>query len=178
MKMSWNVWRHDHNKRKIISWNIFEHYNFYKDVIRDLRDFDNKEEFARALNSNLLYYFWCKSEYEIILGPWNGVADERKIDIYQQIMLNKELFLDYVWSFKENSHWVWVFNRPYNSPNYPNGAFETGWECSRCGTGAAIGIHTEKISAECEESYKDMNDERTKYCGNCGSLMMKGDHYE
>lgn len=98
--MVWNVWRHDHNKQKIISWNIFEHYNFYKDVIRDLRDFDNKEEFTRALNSNLLYYFWSKSEYEIILRPWNGVADERKIDIYQQIMLNKEQFLDYVWSFK------------------------------------------------------------------------------
>lgn len=99
--MKWMVWRHDHNKQKIINWNIFEHYNFNKDVIRDLRDYDDKEEFARILNSNLLYYFWSKSEYEIILGPWCGSAEERKIDIYQQIMLNKEQFIDYVWSFKK-----------------------------------------------------------------------------
>ena len=98
--MNWNVWRHNINSGLIEIWNIFEHYNFSKDTIRDLRDFNDKKEFSRQLQSNLMYYFWCKSEYEIILGPWNGVADERKIDIYQQIMLNKEQFLDYVWSFK------------------------------------------------------------------------------
>ena len=177
MKMSWNVWRHNINSGLIEIWNIFEHYNFNKDTIRDLRDFNDKEEFSRHLQSNLMYYFWCKSEYEIILSPWcRGSKDEdKKIDIYMQVMANWNKFVDYVWSFKENSRWVWVFNRPYNNPNYPNGAFETGWECSRCGTGAAIGVHTEKFNAECEEDYKIMHDERTKYCGNCGSLMTEGD---
>ena len=102
MKMSWNVWRHNINSGLIEIWNIFEHYNFNKDTIRDLRDFNDKEEFSRHLQSNLMYYFWCKSEYEIILSPWcRGSKDEdKKIDINMQVMANWNKFVDYIWSFK------------------------------------------------------------------------------
>lgn len=101
--MVWNVWRHNINNGLMETWNVFEHYNFNKDTIRDLRDFDDKEEFSRHLQSNLMYYFWCKSEYEIIIAPWCGTPDtkEKKIDIYMQIMVNWIRFVDYVWSFKK-----------------------------------------------------------------------------
>ena len=100
--MAWNVWRHNINNGLMEMWNIFEHYNFNKDTIRDLRNFDDKKEFSRHLQSNLMYYFWSKSEYEIILSPWcQGPNDkEKKIDIYMQIMANWIRFVDYVWSFK------------------------------------------------------------------------------
>ena len=44
---------------------------------------------------------WSKCEYEIILSPWTGRADDIKIDIYDQIMMNWNSFVDYVWSLKE-----------------------------------------------------------------------------
>lgn len=47
-----------------------------------------------------MYYFWSKCEYEIILSPWAGQADDIKIDIYNQIMMNFDRFVDYCWSFK------------------------------------------------------------------------------
>ena len=47
-----------------------------------------------------MYYFWSKCEYEIILSPWTGRADDIKIDIYDQIMMNFDRFVGYVWSFK------------------------------------------------------------------------------
>lgn len=100
--MAWNVWRYNINSGLMEMWNIFEHYNFNKDVVRDLRDFNNKEEFSRHLQSNLMYYFWGKSEYEIILSPCCQSPNnkEKKIDIYMQIMANWARFVDYVWSFK------------------------------------------------------------------------------
>ena len=49
-----------------------------------------------------MYYFWCKSEYEIILSPWcrSSKDEDKKIDIYTQVMANWNKFVDYVWSFK------------------------------------------------------------------------------
>lgn len=44
------------------------------------------------------YYFWSKCEWEIIICPWVGKADDIKIDVYDQLMLNWDKFVDYVWS--------------------------------------------------------------------------------
>lgn len=63
----------------------------------------DKEEFAQKLRSELMYNFWSKFEYEIIIGPWGSFQDTReiKVDIYDQVMINWDRFLDYVW---ENRH--------------------------------------------------------------------------
>lgn len=58
------------------------------------------DEFADGLKKYLMYYMWSKCEYEIILSPWTGRADDIKIDVYDQIMMNFERFVDYCWSFK------------------------------------------------------------------------------
>ena len=47
-----------------------------------------------------MYYMWSKCEYEIILSPLTGRADDIKIDVYDQIMMNFDRFVDYCWSFK------------------------------------------------------------------------------
>lgn len=102
--MEWKVFYHDINKREITTLNIFDHYNFNKDVQRDLIQLSNKDEFAKKLKSNLMYYFWCKSEYEVVISPWGYRADTKdvKIDIYTQVMNNWHVFLDYVWNSKNN----------------------------------------------------------------------------
>ena len=63
--------------------------------------YDSKDEFADGLKKYLMYYFWSKCQYEIILSPWTGRADDIKIDVYDQIMMNFDRFVDYVWSFEE-----------------------------------------------------------------------------
>lgn len=57
------------------------------------------DEFADGLKKYLMYYMWSKCEYEIILSPWTGRADDIKIDIYDQIMMNFGRFVNYVWQF-------------------------------------------------------------------------------
>ena len=48
-----------------------------------------------------MYYMWSKSEYELILHPWSGDANDVKIDIYDQVTMNWGSFVDYVWKFRK-----------------------------------------------------------------------------
>lgn len=107
--MTWNVFIYNINSHEIEIYNIFNHYNFNEWVKRDLEEFNSKLEFSKALRSNLMYYFWAKSEWEIILTPWVGGNKEKdavKIDVYTQVINNFEIFLDYIWNNKKagNNH--------------------------------------------------------------------------
>lgn len=98
--MKWNVFYYNINARKIEKFNIFNHWRFREDVIRNLTMIDNKEEFAQTLKSNLMYYFWAKAEWELLFSPWVGGENAVKIDVYEQVMNNWDVFLNYVWENK------------------------------------------------------------------------------
>lgn len=79
---------------------MFNHGSFKNEVDMILKEKLSKEVFSEKLRREAMYYFWSKCEYEIILSPWTGRADNIKMDIYDQIMMNWDKFVDYVWSFK------------------------------------------------------------------------------
>ena len=99
--MEWYVYYYDFNGQKIVTWNIFRNWVFKESVEKLLKDKKlNRKEFAEKLKTKLMYCFWSKTEYEVIISPWVGKGDEEKIDIYDQVMLNFDRFVEYVWSFK------------------------------------------------------------------------------
>ena len=98
--IEWYVYYHDSNAQKIIKWNIFNHGSFKKEVDVLLKEKIDKEDFSEKLKREMMYYFWSKCEYEIILSPSTGRADDIKIDVYDQIMMNFDRLVDYCWSFK------------------------------------------------------------------------------
>lgn len=75
--------------------------------------------FKSGLDLELHYYFWSKSEWEIILTSWPpyinkeeatriaqedvayytsvNLSTDLKIDVYEQIAMNYSIFIDYVW---------------------------------------------------------------------------------
>lgn len=82
-----------------------------------------KDVFEEQLLRSLQYYFWCKCEYEVVITDWpttinaeefNRIKNsdvnapkyrfnitpciEEKVDVYSQVILNKDLFVNYVWS--------------------------------------------------------------------------------
>ena len=103
MKLKWNVYYHNINSQRIETYNIFDHRMFNEYVMLHLeRTYQTKEEFSEQIESELRYYFWSKAEWEIIVSPWCGGKDtkEIKIDVYDQVMLNFDSFVDYVWKNK------------------------------------------------------------------------------
>ena len=102
--MEWNVYYYNINKKKIETYNIFNHCGFLKYTLDHLKKVKNKDDFALKLKSELMYYFWSKAEWEIVISPW-AVGDKEKdtvkIDIFDQVMLNWEAFVDYCWDNKK-----------------------------------------------------------------------------
>lgn len=100
--LSWMVYRYDFNKKTIEPYDIFKHYSFLQDFekLRKKSKTLSFEEFSEQLRKTLMYYFWSRCEYEVIISAWppkEGTAI--KIDIYQQAMLNKDIFFEYVWQY-------------------------------------------------------------------------------
>lgn len=96
----WYVLYSDSNARKIVKWNIFNHETFKREVDQLLKENLTKDDFSEKLGRLLMYYMWFKSEYEIIVSPWVGRAEDIKIDVYSQVHMNWDRFVDYVWSFR------------------------------------------------------------------------------
>lgn len=99
--MVWNVYYHNINKNKIEVKNIFDHGGFNNGVKEIFSKCKTKEELAEELRKELSYYFRCRAEWETTVSPYCGGSktDGIRVDIYEQVMLNWNLFVDYVCGF-------------------------------------------------------------------------------
>lgn len=86
----WNVYYHNINSNEFKPYNIFQHGGFIEDVERYLKKYKNKEEFANKLKLSLMYYFWSRCEWEVIITkkdgriimvPWVGRREDIELDV-------------------------------------------------------------------------------------------------
>lgn len=101
MKPEWYVFiNDDFNGKGIGKFNVFNSVKFRKgllDIKKKLKkgvELDIKQE----IKNELMYCFWSKSEYEVLIGPLfnRGISEWQKVDVYDQVMLNFDKFADYV----------------------------------------------------------------------------------
>lgn len=101
--LEWNVYHHNFNKDEIEVYNVFDHWRFQEDLRSLVNECKTKEEFGERLNRDLMYYYWSKSEWEVLVYPWCGSRNDKpiKIDVYDQVRNNWNVFLDYVWENRD-----------------------------------------------------------------------------
>ena len=101
--MEWFVFCEDINHRRVGPYNIFKHTSFSADIEKHLKACKTKAEFIEKVERSLSYYFWAKCEYEInMMSLFCNSSDEvEKVDVYTQVKLNWDRFIDYVWSFRK-----------------------------------------------------------------------------
>ena len=126
--MIWNVYRNNFNTKKIEVFNIFDHISFLESVKKILKQTQNKKEFSENIREELLYYFWSKYEYEVIITSFPVYINQKelnkinsdnnsnsnnktkisiepdvgiKVDIYTQVMNNFDIVVDYIWNNKQ-----------------------------------------------------------------------------
>ena len=104
--LKWFVFVEDINSKRIKVYNIFEHKDFMEDCDDAWKDYINDEhrdfsKFKKDIESNLMYYFWSKCEWEIVLSdfPPSDSFQKKKIDVYQQVKINWDIFIDYLFSW-------------------------------------------------------------------------------
>lgn len=99
--MHWLVIVDDFNAKKITEYDVFDHYRFAEDVRKAYKKHRNDfDAFAESVRKSLAYYFWSKCEWEVIISSWppSDSTPPRKVDVYEQVMLNWDVFIKYVWT--------------------------------------------------------------------------------
>lgn len=101
--LEWNVYISNFNQRSIEVHNIFNHHRFWEDCIKNKKkNKNNKEEFVKQLRADLQYYYWGKSEWEVTIHHWpdSDRMKNKKVDVYQQVRMNWDIFIDYLWEHR------------------------------------------------------------------------------
>lgn len=101
--LHWYVYVEDWNAKEIRKYDIFGGGYLEDELIKIRKKIgDNREEFVEQLRRELMYHYWSKCEWEIILTSWppdtTGRFKDNKIDVYDQIQMNWDVFVDYVWT--------------------------------------------------------------------------------
>lgn len=99
--MHWFVYVDDFNMKRIVEYDIFKHHSFAGDVGRAYKKHRNDfDAFAEKVRGLLFYYYCSKCEWEVIVGAWvaRDRTPERKVDVCEQVMLNWDVFIEYVWT--------------------------------------------------------------------------------
>ena len=105
--LKWYAYYESWNDREIKPFNIFDHGGLLEDLQKAAKKVhiredipEEKEEFLKTLKRDLMYYYWSKCEWEIILSAWirSDRVKEVKIDVYDQVMNNWHVFSEYVWA--------------------------------------------------------------------------------
>ena len=81
----------------ITTYNIFNNLSFICGLMDLKARFkkDNSIVLKEQVKRLLMYSFWSKAEYEIIIKSLFE-KEEHKIDVYEQVMLNYDVFYDYL----------------------------------------------------------------------------------
>lgn len=97
--LKWCVFIYNFNKRKIETYNIFDHYSFLEDCKKNAKkNIHDYNAFCEQLKRDTMYYYWSKCEWEIVVMPWVGKeVKPLKIDVFDQLKLNWETFCKYAW---------------------------------------------------------------------------------
>ena len=102
--LTWKVYVGDFNSRHIEEHNVFDHGRFWEDCCKNrkknaVRGREDKEAFVDQLRRDLMFWYWSKCEWEVVVSHWppseRHVAE--KVDVYDQVRLNWDRFVDYVW---------------------------------------------------------------------------------
>lgn len=116
--LQWNVFVGDFNSSSIETINVFQHSRFFTDLCAEAKKYRSRlrknvpcvkiydhgemvdvtptEAFLDAVHRDLMYYFWSKCEWEVVITSWPQGRGELKIDAYSQINMNWDLFSRYV----------------------------------------------------------------------------------
>lgn len=102
LPVEWYVFREDWDSKQIINYNIFEHVSFVIWCAKDIKQHKNEYFTLEALiRRELQYYFWSKCEMEVTITDWPTSGEiDRKVDIYEQVYMNWDIFYAYFWEHR------------------------------------------------------------------------------
>ena len=101
-ELVWKVFIYDFSSRNIKTYNVFENSRFV-DGLKSIKKQMKKEKiedklwFGDEITKKAMNAFWGKSEYEVVMDSIFERPCETKVDVFCQLSLNWNQFIDYIW---------------------------------------------------------------------------------
>lgn len=92
-KLEWNVLAYNFNTNEIINYNIFSGHFFTELKHENPKTYIELKEFIKKWAR---YYYWSRTEHEILVGGLFKNCKLEKIDIFRQIEMNLDRITEYV----------------------------------------------------------------------------------
>lgn len=94
--LKWYVLKEEFNSRDVKPYNVLKGWE--DDIKKARKKCKTRQEFKDWLNREFRYYYWSKSECEIIVAGLFAKSDKdyKKIDIYYQLEPNLDIIVDYI----------------------------------------------------------------------------------
>ena len=105
MALEYNVVVHDFNSGEFVPFNVLSHGRLIPAIKKIFKNVgEDRKKFDEELKNECMYNFWSKCEYEIVLSSWppSERFENEKVDVYDQLRLNWQVFSDYVWNNKKD----------------------------------------------------------------------------
>ena len=86
-ELRYNVWYENFNSKEIVPYNVFRNSRFYDGLVKATKIYkktQDRETYREDIRKELMYAYWSKSEYEIVITSWPpyiDVEDIEKLDI-------------------------------------------------------------------------------------------------
>lgn len=157
----WHVFYYNINARQIETYDIFKYKAFKTAVCKHLQDCVDKAEFAESLRRELSYYYRSRCEFEVIVNAMFGDT-AKKVDVYTQVYLNWDVFVNYVWSFRQQ-------HKPQCQKPDETSLVHSSWDIVKTGNGIFdyyfVCKHCHKNTPN--KAYPVSPD----FCPHCGAMM-------
>ena len=105
LPVEWNVYYYNYNSRKVETHNVFNHWRFIEYSAKAIKKYkDDKKSLEEQIRRELMYYYWSKYVWEVIVAPFTSnlkEEEEKKLDVYEQVMLNWNIFFEYFWEHRK-----------------------------------------------------------------------------
>lgn len=102
--MEWYVFRDSRDEKSIVPYNILKPSSLFYDDIKKAWSKHKKDKagFAEDVSHIAKYYFMTKYEWEIIIcSLGDNPEHEMKVDVYTQLEINWDNFIDYIWEHRK-----------------------------------------------------------------------------
>ena len=81
----------DVNKRDFCAHDVMPYFIRCYDDTKKANRPKTYEEFKEFVKGKSMYMYWGRCQYELVLKPWVGHSNERKVDVHWQLMHNLDL---------------------------------------------------------------------------------------
>lgn len=95
--LNWYAFYYNWNKQKLDRTNVI-HNDLIESVKKGIKKHYSYEQIKDLVKSNLMWHYWCKSEWEVLVYDLMARDENKgeKIDIYYQLKPNLDRITEYL----------------------------------------------------------------------------------